>query len=478
MYIGRGVCARPGRCLLARLADDALEWSGEARELTDVAAVLGRDEVEPVVLALVLAAGLVEEGAVHHDVALRLPHPLLVVLVRRVLPLGHLLGVGVVGGDEAVALADDGGVHVAADGVHDPVRVVVVHHVEEAVAAARHPLHQPAAEVVERHRDLHHRVLRAVVAGAEQHHVVVVGEVAVGHGDGRRPVHHVDQPVGAAGHGHVVDPHVAGRQHGDAVAVAPRAQPVVPLRVADHAARVRLGVVDVQVVQDHVLHVLQRDLREHDVHLRAPPVDRLVVVHDQLLPQLDHHVAREHDPQRPVLDHGVPQRALPRDDHLVVARVPHHVQLAGRAADGPVAEPARALRQPLPVRRPVGAAAPAPVDGVGRHARAIVPRQRPPRRGPQHVRVEAVRGGHGVADVGGEVARPSHLGALRPVLLVGGDVIGCLRRGCSCSCGEDDVEENGHAAAAPYYGRHRHRVCVDSGRASPRERAQIDVCIG
>jgi hypothetical protein len=428
---------------LAGLADAAVERAGEPGELPDVAPMLCRDEVELVVLALVLPAGLVEEGPVHHHVPLRLPHPLLVLAVGRVLPLGHLLGVGVVGGDEPVALADDGGVLVPPDGVHLPVRVVVVHHVEEAVAAPGHPLHEPLAEVVEGDGHLHRRVLRVVVAGPEQQYVVVLGEVAVGDGDRRGPVHDVDEPVGAPVHGDVVDPDVAGGQDGDAVAVAAGAQPVVALRVADHPPRVRRRVVDVDAVDDHVPHALQRDLRADDVHLRAAAVDGLVVVHDELLPEPHHHVAREHDPQRTVLDRAVPERALPRDHHLVVARVRHHVDLPARAAGGPVPEPARAPRKPPPVRRPVGAAPPAAVDGVRRHARALVPPQRPPRRGPERLRVEAVHGGDGIADVGREVAGAGRLRARRPVLLVGGD-IGRRRDGR----GEDAEENNGQGA--PY----------------------------
>ena len=83
----------------------------------------------------------------------------------------YLFGGGVGRSDEAVALADDGGVLAAADGVHEPVGVVIIHNVEETPPAPRHPLHQPLSEVVERHRHLHHLVRRVAVARPEQHHL-------------------------------------------------------------------------------------------------------------------------------------------------------------------------------------------------------------------------------------------------------------------------------------------------------------------
>jgi hypothetical protein len=347
-----------------------------------VLSALGGDEVEAVEDALVLSAGLVEEGAVEEDVVLRLPHPVLVVAVVLGLPLGDLLVPDVVEGPEPVALADDGGVHVAADGVHAPVRVVVVDDVEEAVAAARHPLHEVFAEVVEGDGDLHDLVLGEAVAAAEEHDVVVLGEVAVGDGDGGGAVGDVDEAVLAVEHGDVVDPDVAGAHDGDAVAVAGGAEAEVVVGVADLAAEVGDGVVDVEVVDDDVAHVLHGDLRARDVHLRAAAVDGLVAVDDELVAEVDNHVAREHDPEGPVLDHGVPERALPRGHHVedVVGGVGHHVELAVVPAPGAVAEPHGALGQLLAVLGPVVVATPALVDRVRRHARALVlVTQRPPR---------------------------------------------------------------------------------------------------
>lgn len=285
----------------------------------------------------------------------------------------HLLGVWVAGRDVAVALAVDGGVCAAADGVHLPRRVVVVDDVEVPSPASRHPLHQPGAEPVERDGDLHPGVRQVRVAGAQQHHLVVVREVAVGHGDGRRPHDGVHQPVGAPPQRAVVHPHVPCPEQRDAVAVRPGAPPVVRRRGPHVGVAGGDAVVDVHVVDDHVGHVLQRDARAAaaDVHARAPPVDGLVAVHQQLLVQADGHVRREHDPQRAFLDGGVPERAGDRVHGVAVRRVRHHVHRTALAAQRVAPEPDAAVRKPLPVLPPVRPRAPpAVVDWVARQAPA------------------------------------------------------------------------------------------------------------
>jgi len=253
------------------------------------------------------------------------------------------------------------------------VRVVVVDDVEESPSAPGHPLHEPPAEVVEGDGDLHHLVLRVRVAGAEQHHVVVVGEVAVGDGDPRGALHHVDEPVLAVGHGDVVDPHVGGLEQRDAVAVGLGPGPDVRRRVAHQAPHGVQHVVDVQVVDDHVPGQLHRDAGAvGDVHLRAAPVDGLVAAHQQLLRELDDHRLGEDDPQRAWLDHAPPERPRPRVHHVAVAGIRHDVDRTAEAAGGRLPETPGAPGQTETVRRPVVLAAPALVDRVRRTARPFL----------------------------------------------------------------------------------------------------------
>uniref|UniRef100_A0A0E0HCK9 Uncharacterized protein n=1 Tax=Oryza nivara TaxID=4536 RepID=A0A0E0HCK9_ORYNI len=124
-----------------------------------------------------------------------------------------------------------------------------------------HPLHELDPEVVERDGHLHRRVWQVLVAVPQQHHLVVVREVAIRHNDRRRPHDGVDEPIGAPRQRAVVHPHVARRVERDAVAVGAGAPPVVR-RQGVHI-RVAGGdtIVDVDVVDDDVGDVLERDAR-------------------------------------------------------------------------------------------------------------------------------------------------------------------------------------------------------------------------
>jgi hypothetical protein len=226
--------------------------------------------------------------------------------------------------------------------------------------------------MVERHGDLHDLVLRLAVAGAEEHDVVVVGHVAVGDGDAGGEFDDVDEPVLAVGEGDVVEPDVGGPEDGDAVAVGDGAPAEVVRRVPDVPA-VLVGlddVVDVDVMDDDVSDELDGELGAvGDAHLRAAAVDGLVAADDELLLERDDHRLGEGDPEGLLLDHAPPERARPRVHHVVVGAVGHHVELAGQSAGRVAPEPLRAPRQALPVRRPVLAAPPAPVDRVRGKAR-------------------------------------------------------------------------------------------------------------
>lgn len=149
--------------------------------------------------------------------------------------------------------------------------------------------------------------------------MVVIGEVAVGDGDGGGRLDDVDQPVGASRHGDMVDPDILGAEEGDPIAVARRPLPDVVDGVPDHAAPPRFDVVDLQAVDDHVPHVLDGDAGAvGDLDGGAAAVDGLVALDDQLLGQRDDHVVGEGDPQRALLDDGVPQGSGPRVPHVVV----------------------------------------------------------------------------------------------------------------------------------------------------------------
>jgi hypothetical protein len=227
------------------------------------------------------------------------------------------------------------------------------------------------AEVVEGDGDLHGGVEGVAGVGAEEHDLVVVGEVVVGDGDGGGAFDDVDEAVGGVGEEVVVDPDVGAAEDGDGVAVRDAAVASVVRGAAHGGGAGALAVVDVDAVDDDVAHELRRDAgAARDVHVGAAPVERLVAVHEELLLELDVHVAREHDPQRLALDDPEPQRPGRRIHHVLVAVVRHHVNPPVLPPLRVLAEPHRAIRQTLPVRPPLRITPPAVVNRVARPAPA------------------------------------------------------------------------------------------------------------
>lgn len=90
----------------------------------------------------------------------------------------------------------------------------------------------------------------------------------------------------------------------------------------------------------------------------------LEAVHDQLLLEGDHHIALEHDPEGPVLDHSVPQGPWPWVHRIIITRIRDHV-VAPIATSNCIASKANsAISQSSAVPLPVWIAAPAVVDGI------------------------------------------------------------------------------------------------------------------
>lgn len=105
----------------------------------------------------------------------------------------------------------------------------------------------------------------------------------------------------------MVKPNVARSEDGDSIAVALPTLPVVSDGVSHEASAANFDVVDLDVVYDHVAHVLDHESGAlGDVDLGPTPIDGLVACEDQLLREPDHHVAREYDPEWLCLDHRVP----------------------------------------------------------------------------------------------------------------------------------------------------------------------------
>lgn len=108
----------------------------------------------------------------------------------------------------------------------------------------------------------------------------VIGEVAVGDGDGGGALDGVYNSVFALGHGTMVDPNVGGSKDSNAVSFVESSETLVGSGVSDYATGGGFDLLDLQVRDDDVLHKLHRDARAaRDFHVRAAPVDGLVARH-------------------------------------------------------------------------------------------------------------------------------------------------------------------------------------------------------
>jgi len=65
-------------------------------------------------------------------------------------------------------------IRTSTDGIHSPVGVIVVYHVEVAMSASGHALHEPFPEMVEGNCYLHVNVLRIIVAVSQEHYLIMV----------------------------------------------------------------------------------------------------------------------------------------------------------------------------------------------------------------------------------------------------------------------------------------------------------------
>lgn len=147
----------------------------------------------------------------------------------------------------------------------------------------------------------------------------MVSEVAVGDGDGGGAHNDVDEAILAVGHGNVVDPNVGRSEDRDAVTVALCPDSDMIDGVPDVATTTGGNVMNVKIVDDDVLHKLNRDASTvGDADVGTAGVDGLVTSHYELLRQPDDHAAGEDDPQRLLLDDGVPERPRLRVHEVVV----------------------------------------------------------------------------------------------------------------------------------------------------------------
>lgn len=125
----------------------------------------------------------------------------------------------------------------------------------------------------------------------------MVRKVIVGNSNPGGPHYRINQSVLAVGERAMIDPDLTRSEDGDSVAVRFCAPPIMRRARADVSLAGRDAVVNVDVVDYNIADVLERDAPSaYNVHVSTAAVDCLETVDDQLLFELDEHVAGEDDP--------------------------------------------------------------------------------------------------------------------------------------------------------------------------------------
>lgn len=91
----------------------------------------------------------------------------------------HLFAKSDIWCSKSIPLAIDCRVGTASNGIHLPMGVVIVHHMEISMPTSWHSLDQPFSKVIEGYGDLHVLIFGIRIAMPKQHHFVMVSHVIV-----------------------------------------------------------------------------------------------------------------------------------------------------------------------------------------------------------------------------------------------------------------------------------------------------------
>lgn len=98
--------------------------------------------------------------------------------------------------------------------------------------------------------------------------------------------------------------------------------------------------MDMHIVDDDIAYVLPCDAATtHNVDIGSTAIKGLAAVEDELLGELDEHVAREHNPERLSLYHSISQSAWPWIHSIIIRRVCDNIILTTFASKSILAKP-------------------------------------------------------------------------------------------------------------------------------------------
>lgn len=195
--------------------------------------------------------------------------------------------------------------------------------------------------------------------------LIVVREVVVGDSNSSGTHYRINKSISTIRERVMVNPNVAGTKNGNGIPISHSSPAIMGGRATNHGIARGLAIMDVKAMDDHVGHKLNGNASTvGNVDVDPTPIDGLKAVHDELLLQRDHHVPLEHNPQRPILDHRVAERAGLGVHRVVVVRVADHVVPAVATAHGVASEPNATVGQPLPAEVPARVTPPAVVNWI------------------------------------------------------------------------------------------------------------------
>lgn len=175
----------------------------------------------------------------------------------------------------------------------------------------------------------------------------------------------IHKAIGAVRERVVIDPNMARAEDGNAIAISHSPPTEMGRGAPDHGVSSGLAVMDVKAMDNDIGHKLDCNAGPiSNMHIGSPCINSLKAVHDQLLLQRYNHIPLEHNPERPVLNNGVPESARPGVHGVIIAGISHNIEPAISAPYSIAPKPNPAICEALTVLVPVGITSPAIINGV------------------------------------------------------------------------------------------------------------------
>jgi len=188
-----------------------------------------------------------------------------------------------------------------------------------------------------------------------QLYLILMAEVTIRNGDASTPTDGVHKAIVRLGEETMIHPNIMTSEYSDGgpISLLPMSHMI---RTAPNGCRTRRhNIVHMNPVHNDILHKLNLEpssTRELDIG--SPAINGFVRGQNELVLQLDLHVAVKNDPQGLGLQDAIAKRALLGVHHVVVTVVCYDIDVASLPTNSVFAESDGAIGQRLAVGVPVG----------------------------------------------------------------------------------------------------------------------------